>query len=55
MKQTRCGVKAGFIPAVTPRAISKLLQAWRPAGGGPAGEDLRPHPRSYQHMTVQGN
>jgi len=53
MKQRRRRVKAGFTPAVTPRATFEGLQAWRLTGGGSAGEDLRPHPGL--HMTVQGN
>jgi hypothetical protein len=53
MDRTERRVKAGFIPAVTSRSIARFLQAWRLTGGGPAGEDLRPHPRF--HMTVQGS
>jgi hypothetical protein len=45
MRKTVQCVKAGFIPAVIRRSITKHLQAWRLTGGGTAGEDLRPHPR----------
>ena len=48
--KTRQSVQAGFIPAVTQPSITKHLQAWWQAGGGPAGEDLRPHPR--QHLQA---
>src|SRR6266853_4553895 len=45
LDRERHRVKAGFIPAVIPPSITKHLHAWWHAGGGPAGEDLRPHPR----------
>ncbi len=51
MKQPTQSVKAGFIPAVTPRSTAKHLQAPRLTGGGTAGEDLRPHPRSRRESS----
>ena len=52
MNQTLHRVKAAFIPAVTPPAISRLLQAWRPTGGRSTGEDLRPHARPHQRSQA---
>ena len=46
MKKPTQSVQAGFMPAVTLRSAAKLLQAPRLTGGGTAGEDLCPHPRS---------
>src|SRR5260370_32457289 len=46
MCKTRQSVQAGLIPAVTQPSNTRRLQARRLAGGGTAGEDLRPHPRS---------
>ncbi|HEY8634214.1 MAG TPA: TadE family protein, partial [Candidatus Dormibacteraeota bacterium] len=45
-------VKAGFTPAVTRALPSKHLQARRLTGGGTAGEDLRPHPRSQSSQAL---
>src|ERR1700675_689512 len=53
MARTRHRVKAGFIPAVTQHSITKHLQASWLAGGGPAGEDLRPHPRLRKSQESQ--
>jgi TadE-like protein len=46
-------VQAGFIPAVTQPSITKHLQAWWQTGGGPAGEDLRPHPRQRSQALIE--
>ncbi|SRR5258706_15148286 len=52
MKTKQC-VQAGFIPAVTQPSITKHLQAWWHTGGGPAGEDLRPHPRQRSQALIE--
>src|SRR6266853_2873886 len=51
--KTRQSAQAGFIPAVTQPSITKHLQAWWQAGGGPAGEDLRPHPRQRSQALIE--
>jgi hypothetical protein len=51
-KNEQC-VQAGFIPAVTQPSITKHLQAWCHTGGGPAGEDLRPHPRQRSQALIE--
>jgi TadE-like protein len=53
LDKTKHRVKAGLIPAVTPPAITRLLQAWWHTGGGPAGEDLRPHPRQRSQALIE--
>jgi TadE-like protein len=50
--RTRQCAKAGFIPAVTWHFITGRLQTLRPTGGGTAGEDPRPHPRSLQRSQA---
>jgi TadE-like protein len=45
-------VKAGFTPAVTEALPSKHIHARRLSGGGTAGEDLRPHPRSQRSQAL---
>jgi|SRR5450756_363967 hypothetical protein len=52
MKQDEQCVQAGFIPALTRPSITRHLQASRHAGGGTAGEDLRPHPRSQKSQAL---
>jgi hypothetical protein len=53
VNQTTHRVEAGFIPAVTRPSITKHLQAWWRTGGGPAGEDLRPHPRQRSQALIE--
>src|SRR5712691_6174434 len=53
MRRTMRRLQAGFIPAVTQRAITKRLQAWWLTGGGPAREDLRPHPRQRSQALIE--
>jgi Flp pilus assembly protein TadG len=52
MRKTKQCVEAGFIPAATLRSNTKHLQASRLTGGGTAGEDLRPHPRSQRSQAL---
>src|SRR6266851_724584 len=52
MRTKQC-VQAGFIPAVTQPVISKHLQALWLTGGGPAGEDLRSHPRQRSQALIE--
>jgi hypothetical protein len=52
MKKRKQSVKAGFTPAVTPPSNSKHLRARWLTGGGTAGEDLRPHPRSQRSQAL---
>ena len=52
MEKTKQCVQAGFIPAATPRSITEILQSWRLTGGGTAGEDLRPPPRSQRSQAL---
>ena len=53
MNKTKQCVQAGFHPAVTPPSNTKRLQAWWHTGGGPAGEDLRPHPRQSSQALIE--
>jgi Flp pilus assembly protein TadG len=50
--RNRQSVEVGFIPAATQPSNTKHLQASRLTGGGPAGEDLRPHPRSQRSQAL---
>jgi TadE-like protein len=53
MQENEPCVQAGFIPAVAQPSNTKHLQARRLAGGGTAGEDLRPPPRIQKGQRSQ--